>query len=328
MGKNEDRVPGGPAAAIAGLLLTLAGCQARPHEPEPLQGIVEFDERVLAFEIPGRVMTIAVSEGDVVAEGAELARLDDTLERLNRDARAAEARAVRAELELLQAGSRPEDVRSLQAELVAAKSAETLAKQNVERARQLGRTGIGTQSELDAAENGITTATANRRDLEARLARAKHGARAQEIDAASARAEASDTAVRLAEERIARHVLHTDGAGTVLDVHVDPDEFAPVGLAIVTLGDVHHPYVDVFVPQARIGEVTLGGAVQVHTDAHPEALAGKVEHIGRETEFTPKFLFSETERPNLVLRVRVRVDAPAGNLQAGLPAFVTLGGGA
>ncbi|MBK8235636.1 MAG: HlyD family efflux transporter periplasmic adaptor subunit [Deltaproteobacteria bacterium] len=314
--------------ALAGLggLVMLAGCQAREVGVEPFQGIVEFDERVLAFEIPGRLLRIAVDEGDELPAGAELARLDDTLERLGRDARAAEARAVRAELELIQAGSRPEDVRSLQAELSAAKSAETLAKQNVGRQRQLSKGGIGTAADLDAAESAIATATANRRDLEARLSRAKHGARSQEIDAATARADAADTAVRLAEERIARHVLHTDGPGTVLDVHVEPDEFAQVGLAIVTLGDVHHPYVDVFVPQARVGELELGTVLEVRTDANPDPLVGHVEHIARTTEFTPKFLFSETERPNLVIRVRVRVDAPEGNLQAGLPAFVTLGG--
>jgi HlyD family secretion protein len=309
--------------------LALAACDrvigSGAPGPEPLQGIVELDEHVLGFEIPGRVKHVAVRQGDRVDAGAELAALDDTLERLARDARAAEARAVAAELALLEAGVRPEDIQSLKASLAAAKSAEGLAKQNVTRQRKLSATGIGTPSDLDAAESNMSTATANRRDIEAKISRARHGARVEELAAASARADAAAAAVRLADERIARHVLRTTVPGTVLDVHVETDELTMVGTAVVTLADVQHPYVDVFVPQARIGALAIGQTVVVETDGGAP-MDGTVEHISRQTEFTPKFLFSAAERPNLVIRVRVRVDAPDGDLPAGVPAFVRVPG--
>ena len=53
-----------------------------------------------------------------------------------------------------------------------------------------------------------------------------------------------------------------------------------------------------------------------------EPLSGHIEHIFPKTEFTPRFLFSEGERPNLVLRTRVRVDDPQQRLHGGVPAFV------
>jgi HlyD family secretion protein len=318
--------PWGPTASpwLTAALAVLVGCAPGPAGPEPLQGILEFEEHVLGFEIPGRVRSIAVKQGDRVEPGAELAQLDDTLERLAREARVAEARAVTAELGLLQAGVRPEEITSLKAALTSAKASETLAKQNATRQRQLSGSGIGTPADLDAAETGVSTTAANRRDLEARLLRARHGARTEEIDAAAARAEAASAAVRLSDERIARHVLRTHVPGTVLDVHVETDEFTPVGTAVVTLGDVHRPYVDVFVPQARVGEIQLGDAMTVQTDGSGP-LVGTVEHISRQTEFTPKFLFSAAERPNLVIRVRVRIEVPTGDLPAGVPTFVTPG---
>jgi hypothetical protein len=49
-----------------------------------------------------------------------------------------------------------------------------------------------------------------------------------------------------------------------------------------------------------------------------------VEDIARRTEFTPKFLFSERERPNLVVRVKIRVEDPGERLHAGVPAFVVI----
>jgi HlyD family secretion protein len=301
--------------------LVLCACDSAAAGPEPLQGIVELDEHVLGFEIPGRVEHLAVRQGDRVDAGAELAVLDDTLERLARDARAAEARAVAAELKLLEAGVRVEDIQSLKASLAAAKASENLAKQSVTRQRKLSASGIGTLSDLDAAESGMSTASANRRDIEAKISRARHGARVEELEAATARAEAASAAVRLADERIARHVLRTTVPGTVLDVHVEIDEFTMVGTAVVTLADVQRPYVDVFVPQARVGNLSLGETVIVETDGSGP-MDGEVEHISRQTEFTPKFLFSKVERPNLVIRVRVRIDAPNGDLPAGVPAFV------
>ena len=51
---------------------------------------------------------------------------------------------------------------------------------------------------------------------------------------------------------------------------------------------------------------------------------GKVEYVAQRTEFTPRFLFSEQERPNLVVRVRVRVDDDQERLHAGVPAFATI----
>jgi hypothetical protein len=44
--------------------------------------------------------------------------------------------------------------------------------------------------------------------------------------------------------------------------------------------------------------------------------------VGRNLEFTPRYLFSEKERSNLVVRVRVRVEDPRHLLRAGVPAFV------
>ena len=85
-----------------------------------------------------------------------------------------------------------------------------------------------------------------------------------------------------------------------------------------------HPFVDVFVPEGRISSVAIGQAVSVRVDGVRAELHGVVEHVSSRTEFTPRFLFSDSERPNLVLRVRVRIEDPQHRLRAGVPAFVTV----
>jgi HlyD family secretion protein len=95
---------------------------------------------------------------------------------------------------------------------------------------------------------------------------------------------------------------------------------------VITLADTSRPYVDVFVPQSSVAAVRLGAAARVRIDALPSALDATVEDIGRQTEFTPRFLFSERERPNLVVRVRLRVRDPQRQLRAGVPAFAAIAG--
>jgi HlyD family secretion protein len=314
-------------AAIGLVVAAAAACEPSDATTLPgFQGIVEYEERTLAFEVPGRLQVLEVDEGMLLAPSHVIGRLDDTLERLARDGRAAEAKAVRKQLALIEAGARPEDVKALQASLRAATSTEALAERTLAREQGLTDKGMGRAADLDAASSALATAKAKRQELEQSLARARHGARAEEIEVAEAQAEAAEAAVKTSDARIARHVLASEHAGHVLEVHREEGEFVGVGTPIVTMADLERPYVDVFVPEGRIDEAALGAMAWVHIDAEEQPFAGSVELVGRRTEFTPKFLFSDRERPNLVLRVRIRVHDPEQRLRAGLPAFVAIEG--
>jgi HlyD family secretion protein len=154
-----------------------------------------------------------------------------------------------------------------------------------------------------------------------RLLRA--GSRPEELAAAEARAAAAAAALDAEDERLRRFVLHADGACAVVDVHLEPGEVAAAGTPVVTLADTAHPFVDVFVPVGELPGLAVGRAARLRVDGEAATFAGAVENIGRQTEFTPRFLFSPKERPHLVVRVRVRVADPERRLHAGIPGFVT-----
>lgn len=311
-----------------GAIVALAGCDgARADAGEPLQGVVELEEVHLAFELGGRIAEIPAREGARVEEGAPLAHLDETLERLSRDAHEAELRAASAQLDLLRAGVRREDIRALSAQITAAREREELITRNLARQRTLAAQGASATSRTDELETQLAAATSERDALNQQLRAMRAGARAQEIEAAEARVEAARTAVAAIDQRLARHVLRAPHAGTVLEVHPEAGEVVAPGAPVVTIADTRRPYVEVFVPQDRIDAVRVGQRARVRVDALEQPLGGAVENISRRTEFTPRFLFSEQERPNLVIRVRIRVDDPEERLHAGVPAFVTLDGG-
>jgi multidrug resistance efflux pump len=314
---------------LAVLMLTATpACAPRARtDREALQGVVEFDERLLGFEVAGRLRELHVDRGDRVSAGTLIARIDDSLERPARAVRLAELQAAQSQLSLLRAGSRSEEVRGTAAELRAAQAAEQLLEQRLERQRSLTTRGVAPPSTAEDLERQLSQAQAQREAIQQRLALVRHGARSQEVEAAEARVAAANAALASVDAQLSRYELRALGPGTVLDVHIEAGEMAAPTAPVVTVGDTTHPYVDVFVPQAELHGIRVGVAAAVRIDAEARPFHGRIESVGRSTEFTPRFLFSERERPNLVVRVRVRVDDPQERLHAGVPAFVTLVGG-
>jgi HlyD family secretion protein len=259
--------------------------------------------------------------------GEELAALDPTLESTLRAARESDAKAAESQLALLKAGSRGEEIRSAEAEVRAAKASEDLLGRNLAREKELRARNASTDAAVDELQGRLEGATAQRQALEQKLAGVRRGSRAEELRAAEARLAAATTQVKLEDERIARHELKAPAKGVVLDVHAKVGEVVTAGAPIVTVSDPAHPFADVFVPEGKLGGLVVGVKAKVRVDGESEMLPGTIEMLGQKTEFTPRFLFSERERPNLVVRVRVRIQDPGEKLHAGVPAFVEFEGG-
>lgn len=305
----------------ATVLLLLASCARGENGKREYQGVVELHERVLSFEVSGRVKELRVRRGDRVAAGQLLVVLDDSLERPQREQRAAEARAADAQLDLLKAGTRSEDLRAAEAQVRSARAVEETLADQLARTRKLRADGTVPPAQLDDIQGQHDRAVADRQAAEARLAALKAGARSQEVRAAIARSSQAHAALDAADARLERFVLHAEIAGSILDTHVEPGEVAQPGTPVVTLGETRRPFVDVFVPQGDLAGVTPGAKALVRVDSEKDRFPGAVESVGRTVEFTPRYLFSEKERPNLVVRVRVDVQDPQEHLHAGTPAF-------
>ncbi|MEY4583267.1 MAG: hypothetical protein RL701_7970, partial [Pseudomonadota bacterium] len=279
------------------------------------------------FELGGRVLAVPVERGQVVGADLLLARLDDGLAKPVRDLRAAELAGAEAQLRLLRAGARGEELRAAEAEIAALIAQEGMLSKNLARQQQLQEQAALAQSTVDDTAAQLQSGQDKRRALEERLKALRSGPRGEEVAAAIARVQAAAAALAGEEARLARFELHNPAAGSVVDVHVKVGEMVAPSSPAVTIADLTHPFVDVFVPEARAHTLHVGQAMQVRIDGVSDALPGRIEHMFPKAEFTPRFLFSEGERPNLVLRTRVRIEDRAQVLHGGIPAFVQASGG-
>src|SRR5262245_23584208 len=104
---------------LAGVaLLAAAGCnQSEPSNSVRVSGHVEATEVQVSPEVGGRIVELRVDEGSRVMRGDLVARLDTRDVELQVARVRAERGAADAQLRLLQAGSRPEDIRQAEAQV-------------------------------------------------------------------------------------------------------------------------------------------------------------------------------------------------------------------
>ena len=149
-------------ALLAALGLTvIAGAACRRTAADGAlraSGYVEATEVRVGPEVGGRVLSVAVEEGDRVSAGAAIATLDTTDTELAIRRVEAERSQADAQLRLLRAGARPEDIRqataqaeSARADVTAAESELRAAADDVARFEALLATNAGSRKQRDDA---------------------------------------------------------------------------------------------------------------------------------------------------------------------------------
>ncbi len=161
-------------------LLARVGLGAARVTPAGVQasGTLEATRVQVMALVPGRVVEVTVEEGDEVSRGQAIVRLDDSLLHKQLAAAAADIDAARAQLDLLQAGPRAEEVAHAEAQLAAAQVAVDVAAQALADARAIRDAAQDIWPDIIRAETEVTKTLYLR-------------------DAALARAQAADIAVEL-----------------------------------------------------------------------------------------------------------------------------------
>jgi HlyD family secretion protein len=152
----------------------------------------------------------------------------------------------------------------------------------------------------------------------------EEGTRPEEVRAAARQVEQARAQLRTAEVSLAKTKLYAPADGVVTARNLEAGEAVAPGVPVVSLVDLDHPWVYIYIPEPELAQVKLGAKAQVTADSLKQALPGEVVRVYEKAEFTPRFIQTERERVNLVFRAKVGVQNPEHVLRPGMPADVQL----
>jgi len=314
----------------------VAGVACGPDAPVNsvrVSGHVEATAVRIAPRVGGRILEMHVSEGDRVEPDAHIARLDTVDTELALVRARADRDQAAAQMRLLQAGPRQEDVRVAEAQLSTARAdaAAAVAERDAaaidaKRFAQLLASNSGTRKQLDDANARLDVAQGREAAARERiaaaeqaLARAKAGARREELDAAAARVAAADAQIAVLDQALADAVVTTPVGGVITERLADPGETVQARMPLVVVTDLDRAWADVYVDEPVVPRLRLGQEVTIHTDAGGAGVPATISFISPTAEFTPRNVQTADDRAKLVYRVKLSVDNRDGVLKVGMP---------
>jgi HlyD family secretion protein len=318
------------------VLLSADACARQGREaagPPRVSGHVEATEVTLAPDVGGRILELLVKEGDRVTAGDLVARLDTRDTELQLRRTDADRASASAQLRLLQAGSRAEDIRQADAQVQAADADASAidadlrsAELDLQRFEQLLEANAGSRKQRDDAQARVDVARQRQRGARDRVnaaretaERLRQGARPEEIDAARARVSAVDAQIATLKKAVADARVVAPVGGIVTQKLAEVGELLAPRSPIVVVTDLDHAWANVFVPEPLVPKIRIGQMATVFTDAGGSGLQGTVTFVSPQAEFTPRNVQTAEERSKLVYRIKVTVDNKAGTLKPGMP---------
>ncbi len=310
------------ALAAAGLIYYLL---ASNKEEEgtfiKVSGNMEATEVDVGFKVSGRIVSRFYEEGDWVAQGKVLARLDDEDLRNRLEVAQATLMSARARLSKLLAGSRPEEIKQAEASLLQAQSDLKNKQVQYERMKALYERGVIAKEAFDNAETSYKVSQAATQVAAENYQLVKEGPRKEDIEDARAQVEQARASVKLNETQLGYTTLTSPISGVVLVKSGEIGEVVNPGTSILTIADVENIWLKAYISETDLGKVKWGQDVIVTTDLRPQKkYMGRVSFISSQAEFTPKQIQTEKERVTLVYRIKVDVSNKDHELKPGMPA--------
>ncbi len=154
------------------------------------------------------------------------------------------------------------------------------------------------------------------------------GPRPDEVKAAEKKVKEAEAAVDIIKVQLKNSKIYAPVDAVVISNNFEETEMVGSGVPVITVADLEHPWIYIFIPENQINRYKLGEKAKVSMDSSPnKKFDGVISRIYEKSEFTPKFIQTERERVTLVYRVKVAVDNPDLIIKPGIPADVEISTG-
>jgi HlyD family secretion protein len=171
---------------------------------------------------------------------------------------------------------------------------------------------------VEQAKSGVNAANENYKHV-----KKDSGSTKAERAAAKAQYEQAKVAEKMARLQLGYASIASPIDGMLSNLAVRAGENATPGNTLAIISDIANLNVTIYVPENRIGEVTIGQQGTLSTDS-TKRYTGQVTYVSPQAEFTPASIETKDQRVKLVYKVQLRVTDADSALKPGMPADVVL----
>lgn len=282
---------------IIALSVLLLGACKNGEQSSDAYGNFEAVETIVSSEAAGKLLTMAVKQGELIEAGQLIAQIDTTELILKRQQTLAQLSASETKKQ------------NVTAQINVLKEQRKNLLTTQQRISNMLADQAATQQQMDDINGQV-----NVLDRQIASTNTQYQLIASEMEVIRRQLD-------LLDEQLSRCRIVSPIKGTVLETYLETGELATPGKPILKMADLSKLELKAYVSGAQLPQVQIGKEVKVLIDSSGEEMqpfTGKISWIASEAEFTPKIIQTKEERVKLMYAVKVVVEND-GSLKIGMP---------
>lgn len=229
-------------------------------------GQVEMREYDVSTKIPGRIEWIKFDEGDEITIGDTIAKLTDRELKAKYFQAEGAVESARAQLNMLIAGARKEEIEMARRNYEAASSQFELAEKTFQRMKSLYEDKLLSAQDFDVAKQKYEAAKAQKEAARAQLDMAITGARSEQKDMARGQLRRAIESMEEVAAYLDESIVTSPIKGIVSKRYVDAGELVATGYPILTIIDPNDVWVELNLPAMELENIKIGDVLQARID--------------------------------------------------------------
>lgn len=281
----------------------LAGCNLNNHVSDA-SGTFEVDEVIVSSEVPGKILSLNVDEGSVLAKDSVVGMIDSVPLQLQKAQIEATIHALREKT----MDVRPQ-IKLLNDQILVQQAQLDDALYEKARTERLIKADAATTKQLDDLNTQITV-------LRKQIAVTQQQIKVQETTTGTQNSTVMSEykplrkSVAQIDDQLKRAFITNPINGTVLTKYAMAGEITSAGKALYKIGDLSIITLRAYITGTQLSQIKLNQQVKVLVDSsatHYREYTGVISWISDKAEFTPKTIQTKDERANLVYAIKIHV---------------------
>ena len=281
----------------------IAACNTNNHQFDA-SGTFEVDEVIVSSEIPGKILSLNIEEGDTISKDKIVGVIDAENLSLQKE-------QVEASIDALQEKTVDvlPQVKLLQDQLAVQQSQLNNLLHEKTRFENLLKQDAATGKQVDDIKAQVDVARKQLAVTQQQINVQRNSFSSQNRSILSER-KPLQKKVEQYNDQLQRANIVNPVSGTVITKYAEEGELTSAGKAIYKIADLSEMTLRAYITGVQLSQVKLNQPVKVLVDNAADTykeMTGIITWISDKAEFTPKTIQTKEERANLVYAIKIKV---------------------